>query len=168
MRRRVFLAGLASATALSGCLGGAGVSTDTPSPSPSPSPSPTPEPTDSGEHPVTPDQTTFEVVDASCGQGRNAASVSFDGATVRVEGVIGGRDTCDTARLAAVDYHRDLLTVVVEVVQEEGTETVACGQCLTDIEYAFSATVAGDGPDQVEVVHRTAAGESTVTTADRP
>jgi hypothetical protein len=94
--------------------------------------------------------------------------VTFGEDTVSVDGVIGGRDSCDTAQLASAGLHLDVLEVVVEVVEEPHTETVACAQCLTDIEYAFRASGLGGGPAQVRVVHRTADGETTVTVADRP
>lgn len=165
MRRRTYLAGLAGVATLTGCLGGPGGSVDTPTDDPE---TPSPDPTDSGDHPVTPTDRSFQVTDRSCGQGGNAATVSFEGESVRVEGTIGGRDTCDTARLARVELHEDVLTVVVEVAEEAFTETPACAQCLTDIDYRFRATVARDSPARVRVVHRTADGESTVTTADRP
>lgn len=161
MQRRELLAavgGLAATGGLAGCLGEPGGST----------PSETPLPTDSGDHPITPTETSFQVVGRNCGAGENAASVSFGADSVSIDGVIGGRDTCDTARLAAAGLHLDVLEVVVEVVEEPHTETVACGQCLTDIEYAFSASGLRGGPAQVRVVHRTADGEQTVTVADRP
>lgn len=161
MNRRDVLAGLGSligTAALAGCLGGPGGS----------SPTATPDPTDSGDHPVTPTQTTFDVLDRGCGAGENAATVTFDDDTVRVEGVIVGRDTCDTATLAEAGLHLDVLTVVIEVVEEPSTETPVCGQCITDIEYRFSASGLRGGPAQVRVVHRTADGEQTVTVADRP
>lgn len=151
------LGGLAGAGALAGCLDRTGASTPTPGT----------EPTDSGDHPVTPTDTSFEVTDRTCGGGRNAATVTFDGDAVAVDGVIGGRDTCDTARLAAASLRGDVLTVVVEVVEERPTATVACAQCLTDIAYAFGATVPRRRVARVRVVHRTADGESTVATADR-
>lgn len=174
MRRRDLLAslgGLAGAAGLAGCLGESDgpVVNLSPSPPPSPSgPSPTPEPTDSGEHPVTPAEQSFTVEDRSCGQARHAATVSFGDDSVTVDGVIGGRDTCDTARLAAADLHLDVLTVVVEVVQEPTDGTPVCGQCLTDIEYAYRASGLRGGPARVRIVHHSADGEQTVTVADRP
>lgn len=161
MRRRDVLAefgGLAAATGLAGCLGGPGRST----------PTDTPDPTDSGDRAVTPAEIAFEVTDRRCGNSENAASVTFGEDTVRIDGVIGGRDTCDTARLVSAGLHHDVLTVVVEVVEESHTATAACGQCLTDIAYEFTASGLRDGPARVRVVHRTADGEQTVTVADRP
>lgn len=174
MDRRHFIAGLGGLTAalgLAGCLTGPGAGPDTPSPEPptsSPPATPTPEPTDSGDHPVTPAETSFQVLDRSCGQGGNAATVSFGEGSVTVEGTIGGRDTCDTAELASASLHLDVLEVVVAVVEEDPDATVACAQCLTDIEYVFRAADLGDGPARVRVVHETADGRETVTVADRP
>lgn len=160
MRRRDLLVatgGLATA-GLSGCLGDPDGS----------APTETPEPTNSGDHPITPTETSFDVLDRACGNGDNRATVTFGEDSVSVDGVIGGRDTCDTARLASAGLHLDVLTVVVEVVREPHTATVACAQCLTDIEYAFSASGLRGGPARVRVVHRTADGEETVAVADRP
>lgn len=162
MRRRTLLrslGGLTGATAIAGCLGGPGGSTG------SPTPSPTPTPTESG--PGTPTGTSFEVQDRSCGSGDNAATVSFDDGSIAVDGVIGGRDACDTAE-ADVTMEADVLVLTVEVVEEPGTEEAACAQCLTDIEYSFTATFSTEGPAQVRVVHRSADGTSTVATGDRP
>jgi hypothetical protein len=166
MDRRRFvtgLAGLAGATALGGCLGGPGGAVDTP-----PTRTETPRPTDSGEHPVTPSETTFEVLNRTCGNSANEATVQFDDDSVRVDGRIGGRDTCDTAQLASASLHLDVLEVVVRVVEEPQTETVACAQCLTDIAYSLTAAGLRGGPARVRVVHETADGRETVTVADRP
>ena len=155
MKRRDVLAGLGiGAAGLAGCLGTSGGATPTPS--------------DSGDHPVTPTETEFEVLERPCGEGANDADVSFGDGAVTVEGVIGGRDTCDTARLAEASLQDDVLRVVVEVVEEPSTATVACGQCLTDIRYRFRASDLGGGPAEVRVVHRTADGQETVAVADRP
>ncbi len=158
MKRRDVLAGLGGAAiaGLAGCLGGPTGST------------PTPDPTDSGEHPVMPTETDFAVLERPCGAGENDASVSFGADAVTVEGVIGGRDTCDTAQLVEASLHLDVLRVVVEVTPEPSTGTVACGQCLTDIRYRLRAQGLSGGPAQVRVIHRTADGEKTVAVADRP
>lgn len=165
MRRRDVLTGLAAAGAasLTGCLGGSGASPD-----PDRSPTATPPPSDSGPHPVTPTDRTFEVLSRACGEGRNEATVRFDGDAVAVDGTVGGRDSCDTARLAEASLLDGELTVVVEVVEEDPVGTVACAQCLTDIEYAFEASVPDGGPDRVRVVHDSADGRSTVAVAEHP
>lgn len=161
VNRRRYLAalgGLAGVSGVAGCLGGPGGAIPTDSP----------EPTDSGDHPVTPSETTFRVTDRACGSGANRATVAQAEGVVSIDGVIGGRDTCDTAQLAEATLHQGELTVVVEVHAEEHTGTVACAQCLTDISYEFSATVGEGGPDRVRVVHRTADGEQTVVVAEPP
>lgn len=163
MRRRDLLAGLvglAATSGLVGCLAGGGADTPTVTSSP--------EPSDSGPHPVTPAEQTFDVDSRACGEGRSDAAVTFGAGSVTVDGVIGGRDTCDTAELASASLHLGVLTVVVEVVPEVPTATVACGQCLTDIDYTYRVQGLGDGPQRVEVVHRTADGERTVAVAERP
>ncbi|MFB6353774.1 MAG: hypothetical protein ABEJ92_06775 [Halobacteriales archaeon] len=164
MRRRDLLAGLGglAGTGLAGCLASA------PGDTPSPPTSPSPDPTDSGDHPVTPAEQSFAVLDRHCGQGENAATVRFEDDRVVVEGVIGGRDTCDTARVASAGIHLDVFTLVVEVVEEPHTATVGCGQCLTDIAYRYRASSPRGGPATVRVVHLTAAGRRTVTVAERP
>lgn len=141
---------------LAGCTGGPG---GTVSPQPSET---TAEPTDSGPHPVTPTDTAFSIQDRSCGEGANDATVAVDGSTIGVDGVIGGSDTCDTAQLAEVDFHDGVLTVVVETVKEETSETPACGQCLTDIDYTFETTLPDAPLDTVKVVHDTSRGRDVV------
>lgn len=158
MKRRSFLqqaVGI-STLAVSGLAGCASA------PSGTVSPTQTTEPTDSGPHPVTPTATSFSIQDRSCGQGTNDATIVVDGSTVQVDGVIGGSDTCDTARLAAVDFHDGVLTVLVETVKEETSETPACGQCLTDIEYAFETTLPDSTPETIKVIHESSSGREVV------
>ena len=177
MRRRDVLQALAGAGAtvgLAGCLGSAGAGDPprgTPDGSPTPTPPPPPgttPPDDSGPHPVTPTDTSFEVRSRECGVGEDRATVSFDADGVAVDGVVGGRDTCDTARLAGASLRDGTLEVVVEVYRETSDATVACAQCLTDVAYRFAARVPGGGPERVRVVHDAAGGRTTVTVADRP
>ncbi len=161
MRRREVLAafgGLTGGIGLAGCLGGPSGSIPTNSQSP----------TDSGDDPVTPTEVSLRVTGRSCGSSQNAATVTFGEDSVEIDGVIGGRDTCDTAQLVSAGLHDDVLTVVVEVTEEPQTDTVACAQCLTDIDYEFRAAGLRGGPARVRVIHRTADGEQTVTVADRP
>lgn len=151
MNRRSVLIAIGSTVGLAGCLGGPGGQ-------PSPTASPTPSPTPIGD----PD---FSITDRSCGSGENAAAVTFGDGTVSVDGTIGGRDTCDTALLDGVEWHDDTLTVRVQVAREKTTETVACAQCLTDIDYTVTVPLGGRPPETVKVVHVTADGSQTVTTA---
>lgn len=154
--RRTAAAAAVAASGLAGCTAGPG---GTVSPEPTET---TEEPTDSGPHPVTPTATSFAVTDRSCGQGNNAATVSVDGETTLVEGVIAGSDTCDTARLGRVELQDGQLTVVVETVKEETTGTPACGQCLTDIEYTFETTLPETQPSEVKVIHKSSMGDEVV------
>lgn len=158
MERRTLLTGLgglAATAAIGGCLSAPAGNDRTLT-----------DPT-SGEHPVTPTETSFTVDDRSCGQGEHAATVAFDDGTVTVDGVIGGRDTCDTAELAGATIDAGTLTVTVALIEEPRTGTPACGQCLTDIEYTASVGGLGDAVSRVRVVHRTADGGQTVTVAER-
>lgn len=155
LRRAIGVSTIA-VSGLAGCLGAPGSST-----SPQTTEG-TRDQTDSGPHPVTPTDTSFTVGDRPCGEGANDATVTVDGAVIRVDGVIRGSDTCDTATLASVDYQDHVLTVVVETVKEQTTETPACGQCLTDIEYAFDTTLPDGSPETVNVVHDTSQGREVV------
>ncbi|MFB6362410.1 MAG: hypothetical protein ABEH59_13960, partial [Halobacteriales archaeon] len=70
--------------------------------------------------------------------------------------------TCDTAQLARVDFEDRVLTVVVETVKEEPSETPACGQCLTDTDYTFETTLPDTYPDTVKVIHDSSRGREIV------
>jgi len=173
MRRRTLLSALGSlagATGLAGCVGRIHAPSPGTTPRPTPATSPETTPTlpreDSGPHPVTPAQSTFEVVDRSCGEGRNEATVTFDGEAVAVDGVLPGRDTCDTAHLTSLGMSDGVLTVVVAVGPAPHTTAVACGQCITDVRYTLRTTIPA-GPLEVDVVHRTGGGERTVVRATR-
>ena len=160
MRRRRYLAtlgSLAGVSGLAGCLDGLGADT----------PTATPEPTHSGEQAYTPTELSFEVRDRDCGEGLNDATVSFGDDVVEIDGVIAGRDTCDTGRLADTTLHLDVLEVDVAVVQEPATDTPACAECITDIDYHLRAAGLRGGPAQVRVRHRTADGVVTATVADQ-
>lgn len=151
MKRRSVLIGIGATVSLAGCLG------NTPG-QPSPTPSPTRSPTPIGDP-------TFSVTNRSCGSGATAATVSFGDDAVNVDGTIGGRDSCDTALLDGVEWSDDTLTIRVKVAREKTTETRACAQCLTDIEYSVSVPLAGQPPSSVKVIHVTSDGSKTVTTA---
>ncbi len=142
MKRRSVVIGLGS-IGLAGCLGGIG---DEPSPTPTGDPE-------------------FAVTDRSCGNGQNAASVSFNTDSVTVAGTIGGRDTCDTALLDGVEWSDDTLTIRVKVAREKATETVACAECLTDIDYTATVPTGDRSLSTVKVIHVTSSGPQTVTTA---
>jgi hypothetical protein len=155
MKRRSVLAGLAALTT-AGCLGNSPPGTD----SPTPTTTPTRTPTDTPGRDV-----AFSVTDRACGNGTNAASVSFAPDTITVDGTIGGRDTCDTALLDAAEWNDGHLTVWVQIAREKGTETLACAQCLTDIHYNATIPIGDGTPSKVTVIHRSQSGSQTVTTA---
>lgn len=151
LHRRDVLAGLAGAyvmASIAGCLGRAEEPTTTVTP-------------DGGGVPVAPSETTFNVNERQCGEGKNVATISRDGGDVMVEGVIAGRDTCDTAR-AAVTMESGTLVLTVNIEQKPTTGTPACAECITDIEYEFAATFPNEGPSNVRVVHQSATGVQTV------
>lgn len=155
MKRRSVLAGLVALTT-AGCLGDSPPGTD----SPTPTTTPTRTPTDTPGRDV-----EFAVTDRACGNGTNAVSVSFDPDTITVDGTIGGRDTCDTALLEATEWSDGHLTVRVQIAREKGTETLACAQCLTDIDYSAKIPVGDRTPSKVTVIHVSQSGSQTVTTA---
>lgn len=160
MQRRRYLAtlgGLAGVSGLAGCLAGLGADT----------PSPTPDPTPSGDQGYTPTELSFDVRNRDCGEGLNDATVNFGDDVVEIDGVIAGLDTCDTARLADTSLHLDVLEVDVAVVRAPATDTPACAECSTDIDYHLRAAGLRGGPAQLRVLHRTAAGEVTAAVADR-
>lgn len=142
MNRRELLAaaGLGAGAFLAGCLGngdgGGPAETDSPTSSRSVA------------------ETTFDVVENTCGEGRDEASVSF-GDHVSVSGTIRGSNTCYTATLdgATYDAAADRLTVRVRSSVPEGRETAACGQCLVDIDYDAAVRFEGGLPGTVVVEH---------------
>ncbi|WP_255196114.1 hypothetical protein [Halorarius litoreus] len=171
MRRRTLLRGTAGASLglFAGCTGsGPGVDgTDEPT---DPSTDATPTPTLS----ATPCQpkitsTALAVESVVCGIGENAADASVsptgdatpdaDGNpptyTVTVTGTIRGSDTCHRARLVDAEpaSDEDTLRVVVESYVPQSNETVACGECIVDIDYEATVELACDYYGVVAVVH---------------
>ncbi|MFC5969723.1 hypothetical protein ACFPYI_00115 [Halomarina salina] len=96
--------------------------------------------------------TSFEVTSSECGGGVSEATVSVDSDTVSIDGTIGGRNGCDTARIAGTTVESGTLTVSVERYTPESEDPTACVDCLTDIEYTSSVTIEGT-PDTVVVNH---------------
>lgn len=139
MKRRTALTriGTPLLAGLAGCLGGGATETEAPRTTATAPPSII---------------TRLEILDRSCGQGENSASVTFRDDAVRVEGTIGGSDTCDTAVLDTVDFSDGTLSVAVATVRETLTGTPACGQCLTDIDYRMTVENAAD-VDTIVVRH---------------
>jgi hypothetical protein len=114
---------------------------------------------------------TFAVTDSGCGQQVNETTVTFDSGdrTVTVTGTIHGSDTTKTAQLRSASYDAaaDRLTVTVETTRRTTSTTVVGAQCIVEIDYEATITLESL-PGEVAVVHDSAAGESTVTTTDRP
>jgi hypothetical protein len=106
--------------------------------------------------------TAFEVRSNRCGGSQEAATVTVDGETVTVDGLIQGSDGCHTARLAGTSVDGGTLTVGVESYVPESEKDQVCQQCLVDIEYTATVTTTGGPPDSVVVEH----GDERVTTAD--
>jgi len=95
---------------------------------------------------------SFSVTDAGCGVVREAASVSAGEGAVSVSGTTTVRDGCRTARLGSARVaDGELLRVVVASIEREGVES--CAQCLTEVDYEASVTVAGGLPERAVVVH---------------
>ena len=149
MNRRSVLLGLATAMS-AGCLGAIPSEPGSPSPTPSPTPEPTLE---------------FVVTDRSCGRGENSAAVRIGPEYVTVDGTIGGRDTCDTARIDSASWSDGTLTVRVSTTRIETTATVQCAQCVTDIDYTARVPIGDRTPEKVVVIHDSVTGTGTVTTA---
>lgn len=120
-------------------------STDSPTPTPSPSSPPA-----SGE--IT--ETSFEIVENTCGTGRDEASVERGSDRITVRGTISGRNSCFTAELERVAYDADTSDLTVAVRSfSEATEEEACGQCLVDIDYRARVAYDASDPETVTVLH---------------
>lgn len=134
---------------LAGCLGDA--TGDAPTASPTTSPTASPSATDAGSSVA---GTSFEVVESDCGEGTDAATVSF-GDHVAATGTIRGSNTCYTAELEAADYdgEADRLTVRVRSYVPESEGTPACGQCIVDVDYEAEVRFDGSLPGTVAVEH---------------
>ena len=107
------------------------------------------------------------VPDAQSTQEGSGASVTFEngGSRVVVAGTIIGQDGCRRAVLDSVQANDGTLVVSVGTERDVGTNTM-CTQALTPVDYRFVLTPE-DPPESVTVVHDTADGRRTVTTADR-
>ena len=163
MRRRALL-GLvgASAVGLAGCTGEApgGGTTDSPEPTDTPTGTPTgtaePEP-----EPIVLTDRSFEVTDQACGEGRSEATVShepLDGQAGRVvvDGVVTGRDSCYSARLADVAVEQgdeQTLRIAVEPYVPAENQGKGCADCIVDVAYQSTVSYEGAGPFTVVVEH---------------
>lgn len=171
MRRRALLraAALAGAAGIAGCTsdgptdgsgGGQGGEspTDTPTASPTGEPTDPPPDTDDGTPTRTPMGNgmvgeSFELTDRGCGEGTDAADISFDGDIVRLDGVITGSDACYVAEQesAVYDAAADRLSVNVRAFRPDDEE--ACADCIVDISYEARYTFEGGTPKEVAVSH---------------
>jgi hypothetical protein len=141
MRRRDVLAAV-PAVAVAGCLGGPGA--------------------DSGDSGV--GDTEFAVTDAGCGRQREDASVAVEDGTATVTGTTSAPNGCYTAELASATVDGDALRVTVAAVQREGVDQ--CVQCITELAYEATVTVAGSLPERVVVVHRSRGEDREVASVD--
>lgn len=118
---------------------------------PSPTPSPTETPTPSGGRELV--DRSFRVTDESASP-ENDVEVTFEGAVVRLDGVIRGGGTCSTAEQRAVEYDgtEDELSVEVEVVYEE-SDGRGCGSSVNGIAYRARYEFRGGPPSSVSVFH---------------
>lgn len=140
-----------------------GTPTDSPTPSDDPGPTETPSPTET-PGPSAGDP-TFEILGVGPGQAENSAEVSFDDG-VTVEGTIGGRNGCYTARLAEAATADGTLRVLVEAY-EDRAEDEACTDALVDVEYRARFRFDGAAPSRVVVEHDSMGEVRTVADVDR-
>jgi hypothetical protein len=110
--------------------------------------------------------TEFAVLGRTSGSQTDDATVTFDDATVTVEGTIWGSDGCQTAVLDSADYDAaaDELTVAVaEATREDAGD--ACTQAIVETEYRARVAFDGGFPGTVVVTHDHGDGPQQVTTA---
>ncbi|MFB6129535.1 MAG: hypothetical protein ABEJ28_01790 [Salinigranum sp.] len=104
--------------------------------------------------------------DGTCG-GANAATVSFDGPTVVVDGSLAVPTPCHGADLSAATYDADadeLRAVVAATAPPAGT---ACVQCTGTVPYQARVTFDGGLPGRVVVVHDGLGGRAEVASTRR-
>jgi hypothetical protein len=131
-----------------------------------------------GDDPATPDDGATEtptddevrIVDESftaregdCGTGEDAASVSFDGDAVRVDGSLAAPTPCHGAALAGTRLADDGDRLVVAVDPTDPGQEV-CVQCLGAVPYDATVRFEGRLPEEVRVEH----DGTVVTTVERP
>jgi hypothetical protein len=114
----------------------------------------------------TPSNVSFEVRSVQSGQGENSASVTFDDDEVTVDGTIGGRNGCYTARLASVEQSEGTLRVDVGSYEDKG-EDEACIQGLVDIDYVAAIAFDQCLPERVVVEHESLGETHTVADESR-
>lgn len=92
------------------------------------------------------------MLDSTCGEGTNDASVSTEERTVLVQGTIGGSNTCEIAKLTDLTLTDGHLEVIIAAEMPDTDDTPACGPCLTDIDYRLEVRLESV-PDSVTVLH---------------
>jgi hypothetical protein len=117
--------------------------------------------------------TGFAATSTGCGNGESQSTVTFDedAGAVEVTGTIVGSDGCATAELADSSYDQDtgVLSVTVATTrQSSGNESVACIQCLVDIDYEATIGFSGRLPERVTVTHDGQGGRTQAASAERP
>jgi hypothetical protein len=96
-------------------------------------------------------ETRFELLDER-GDGAASASVSVDGSSAAVTGVIVGDNGCYAAALDAVIVEDDTLVVAVESY-EDALPGGGCSGALVFLEYEATVELRGDRPEAVRVDH---------------
>lgn len=155
MRRRTYLREVGSVTALiglAGCVTNLGESLSL---------SDTEHSDEIGESQETIAQTSFSVLNRSCGSGNAEASIQLHDETVIVSGTIVGNDGCSMAELVDVTFQDNVLTVVIGIFREDQGESVGCADCVTDLDYRFESRPESHVAE-VRVIHQSSQGEKSV------
>lgn len=124
--------------------------TDTPPSGSPPTSEPTPTPTP-GSPRVT--GTSFEVVENTCGEKKNRATVEWTDRSVKVTGVISGSNACYTAELERARYDAEADELRVDVRSYNPETQTACAQCIVEIDYRSTVEFEGGTPGSVVVRH---------------
>lgn len=155
MRRRSYLREVGSATALlglAGCVTSLGESLSL---------SDNERSDEIGESQGSPAQTSFSVLDRSCGSGEDEASIQFHDETIVISGTIVGNDGCSMAEMIDVTFQDNVLTVVIGIFREDQSEYVGCADCVTNLDYRFE-TRTRTHVAEVRVIHQSSQGEESV------
>lgn len=93
------------------------------------------------------------------------ATVTTDGTTVTVEGIIQGNNGCKTAQLTSATYDSDAdeLRVNVAISTKEDANQRTCTQALVNISYRTTVTFTEQTPARVVVTHNEGNGAEIVT-----
>lgn len=179
MKRRTFVRAIAGAgiAGIAGCTetgpgqGGPGnTATDTPTDAPTGEPTDTATGTSSDTPPsgspptseATPTPTpgsprvsgtSFEVVENTCGEEKNRATVEWTDRSVKVTGVVNGANPCYTAELERARYDGEADELRVDVRSYNPETQTACAQCIVEIDYRSTVEFEGGTPGSVVVRH---------------